>query len=514
MNTCTDLDESLAISYKINKRYDSFINQIGQKFGYGAFSEVEVRNTNGKDIWALRFGPGRGEMSGKITYLIANFSLSTRDKSGQITHYTISTLKEPVELLGSDYKLRSGRKFEKVPPTVKTFSQLNPLILKLAKEDYQATSINTRRSGTDISPNQVAIAADNPDRTQQFYDNASSGKGYIGRVGNKEIRFEPNSIEAETYWIMRVFNNPEAAVKATLSIIKKEVDGKVGSWDELTDAYSELDSKGNETSPEAKINYDAPYILNITRHPGEIVLFDDYIRKLYAEFEKEFKSRVADPNRRLKYALMIVTYILTQKSIESYITFKLPYIEEVTRMVSKMKSSGAGDSLSSFGKFFDVMYGIGDQRRVLEQSTLILKDVIKTLEGKGFHVKYVEDGDETTVQFVWESRNRVPEQVLKKVANAIVKGRGMLKLKDLQFILPAAIMNAKRRKFPEYRDLKVLYKNKPENSNEIAYFTRSLILNNGNRKVKKLIQSLLLRLVTNEELLHASLTHELSTLNS
>lgn len=507
--------ESIAFNYRNNPRYDSFTAKIGKKYGWGEFSEMSVKNASDQNTWALRFGPGRGDMSGKITYLIGNFSLSKRDNAGQITHYAVSTIKEPVELIKGEYRLRSGFVFLKIPDNVKSFNQLAPLVSELNRQNYQSTSINTRRAGTDISPDQLGIAAANPERTQKYYDNAASGRGYTGKSSTgAEIRFEPNSIEAETFWIMKVFNNTEAAINATLSLIKKEVNNKVGSWDELTDAYSDLEAAGNETSPEAKINWDAPYILSITRDPGEIVMFDDYTRKLYADFESEFKKRVADSSRRIKYATMIVTYMLTQKSLESYVSFKLPYIDEVTKMVAKMKAQGAGDSLSGFGKFFDVMYGIGDQRRVLEMTIDILKDVVKGLEGKGFQVKYVPDGDETTIHFVWEGRNAVPDQVLKKVANLLVKGRGALKLKDLMYILPAAIFNSKRRKFPEYRDLGMMFKNKPEGKNEVAYFTRELIRGAGSRKAKAMIQKLLLRLVANEELLHASMIHSVNRVDS
>lgn len=505
------LDEDLAISYKNNQRYDAFTAAIGKKFGMGPFSEMPVKGTD-DDVYALRFGPGRGEFKDKICYLIANFSKGKTEKAGYISHYTISTLKEPVEFINNNFRLRSGLIFKKVPSNVKTFKDLQPLLLDLTLDNYQATSINTRRMGTDITQDQIDIAVANPDRTKKMYDLARTGAGFTGSHHGKHIKFAPNSIEAETFWMNRAFNDVGAAINMTLSSMKKEIDNKVGSWDALVDAYADMDAAGNSTTPESKINYDAPYILNITRTPEEIVIFDDYTRKMYAEFEKEFKARVSDGNNRLKYGLMIVTYLLITKGLEAVTSFKLPYQTDVQRMMSKMQASGGGDSISAFGKYFDEMYGIGDQRRVVEHTLSILKDVIHTLEGSKFKVKYVPDGDDTQIQFIWESREIVPSSVLKKLASIIVTGKGTLKARDLSYLLPAAISIAKRRKYPEFKDLQILFKN--ATGNELSFYAKSLIKDMKSRRNSGLINKLLFKMATNEGVASVALLGHIHQLES
>lgn len=499
------IDEAIAVNYRNTARYDAWLADIGKKYDLGPGSEAGVTNTD-KDVYALRFGPGKGDFSKKITILVVNFSIGKQDQSGYITHYGVTTRKEGVEFIGGKYRTKSGLELKPVPQSVKNLRDLIPLLKEASDEGYIGTSVNTRRQGTDITYDQVAHASTDVERTKKFYNNARERVPFTGVTATgKTINFKANSMEAETFWMNRVFNDTQAAINATLSAMKKEIDNDVYSLDAIISAYTELDAHGNETSVEAQINYDAPYVMNITRTPEEIVILDDYIRKMYAKFEELFLDRVSDGKNRLKYGLMIVTNLMITKGLESMTTFKLPYYTETLKMIDKMRTEGWGDTISSFGKFFDQMYGIGDQRRLIEHTLEILKDVIQILEGDKFKIKYVEDGDEVTVQFIWEAKAPIPQQALNNLAKVLAIGRGSLKVKDLKYMLPVAISISKKKGRQIYKDLTTIFKMSDPNANELAFYTKALLSDLKSARNKRLINKLLLRMSTNENLASSAL---------
>lgn len=169
---------------------------------------------------------------------------------------------------------------------------------------------NQRRGGTYMKKHHVDTAAANPDRTQQFYDNAANAK----------------DIQTEEYWLARVFNTKEIAKTIASEWSTKETKGGVFSVDDLDQLSKSLvsgrSSRANrgevvsadttksdiQTSPDKenrgtttnKIKFLS--IRDDTRTPDEIFGSNQLIDLLYKEVAKEWPG---SPKNQ-----MVLTYIL------------------------------------------------------------------------------------------------------------------------------------------------------------------------------------------------------------
>lgn len=185
--------------------------------------------------------------------------------------------------------------------------------------DQEDSALTNRRGGGWMNQEQVGIAADNPERTAQFYRNARNA----------------DTIYDEEKWLARVFNNKEWSEKIASAFFQKEMRSDTVGYDNIADIAQEI--KGDlqymtdQADGKSKKNREL-YIRWDTRTPEDIIEVDQVIQLLFKEIEKKWPSRPLNK--------MVLTYAIVKARLDHHLHSDIPMYDELMRLIDTIEAQG------------------------------------------------------------------------------------------------------------------------------------------------------------------------------
>lgn len=141
MSLFNDICEAVAINYRDQNRYEKYIKLITEKYEVGKFIK-EISISNGIECIIL----GKTNLTNyknQYLYLVVNYNKSSRDKSGFITHFGFSEIKnDNIKVLGDfnnpNFEFEStGGRLLKIPDDFVKFEHIMALICNIGKVQFR-----------------------------------------------------------------------------------------------------------------------------------------------------------------------------------------------------------------------------------------------------------------------------------------------------------------------------------------------------------------------------------------